>query len=302
MPEPSTLAVLTGFYHQFKPSRSPYVWSGLLCIFSMVALAGLDEARAIFLAGFIPVGLIFVLLCVLCLVSEPFSASKNGESLDQDILEEIDEQFKFSRSVGVSVGVFALTYLLYKVAGANLIELPVLLFRPIYPQPIGMGPFVLLGYIACIVHLSIFVIYTMFRSVKEEAIVRTSLFQIAFFTAGTLLALIVSCTNIHDQHDMIGTCIDQLAYKEDGAAKSRKVYGCNYDDVLASESNRIKLTSPDATDFIITRPGEDFDPNKLLFWYFCVLWLSFELFWIWKLSDFKVALVIRDRRDVSSQK
>ena len=300
MPEPIAMGattIVSTFAKYFKLSKSPYLLSGVLCVFSILSMAGVREARSVFFLGFIPCGAIFSFLAILCFF---FKTPKSQNS--QEAKEEDDEQFKFSRTFCISTGVLLLTYLLYKLIGADFVQNPIPFAPTIPPQPIVPGLFFYITYLCCLIHLLIFAVYTLFRTIKEENPVRISLFQITFFTVAVLWGLVFSCAKIHDQHQLIDTCPDLLTYKDDkGTTQSITVFGCRYDEVLQSESMRIKLRYPDTSDFsLMQRSASIYDANKIVFWYFLVHLIIFEFFWIKKLInavEFKFDVVIRDDSD-----
>jgi hypothetical protein len=273
-------AVFSTFAKYFKLSRSPYLLSGILCVFAILSMADIREARSIFFLGFIPCGAIFSFLAVLCFYFKPSESQNMAEAA-----EEIDEQFKFSRTFCIGTGVLLLTYLLYKLIGADFFQNPIPLMPTMPSQPIQPGLFFYITYVLCLIHLSIFSIYTLFRTIKEEDPIQISLFQITFFTVAVLWGVVYSCTKIHDQHQLIDTCPDQLTYKDEkGIMQSITVFGCRYEEVKNSESARIKMRFPEATDFNITQsPASIYDANKIVFWYFLIHVIAFESYWVRRL-------------------
>jgi hypothetical protein len=300
MSEPTTAGaatVFSAFAKYFKLSRSPYLFAGILCVLAILSIAGLREARSIFFLGFIPCGAIFLFLALLCLYLKPVNpkisqaeqtqasqaeqSQASAEQAQAVQAEEIDEQFKFSRAFCVGIGVLLLTYLLYKLIGAEFF----FSFTPTPPDPIEPGFFFFITYAACLIHLLIFASYTLFRTIKEESVGETSIFQIAFFTVAILWGIVYSCTKIHDQQ-LIDTCPSQLIYKDDETAslQSMTVFGCNYEQVKRVEMSGIQMREPKAqlVDFKQGLPTI-YDTNKIVFWYFLILLIQFEYFWIERL-------------------
>ena len=215
----------------------------MLCL---LAVAGIPNAQGVFLFAFFPLGSIFSFLCVLCFFFTPYKVTKEANSAT--LAAEIDEQFKFSRTVCVSVGVLLLTYLLYKVIGANFVDVPAITGAP--PAPIDPGIFFWIAYISCLIHLCIFVAYIMFRNMREESLVRVSLFQITFFTMAILLGVVLSCTKIGDQYDYINSCQDIVQYTDASGSETAPAYGCASQPALQAAQARIQSGISTATSHV----------------------------------------------------
>lgn len=292
----SATQVFSGFNQYFKPSRSPYLLSGLLCVVCLVSIAGLPNGRDVFFLVFIPIGGIFTALSILCFYFKP---RKSGNETDKETaIKEMDEEFKFSRTVCLSIGIMVFTYLIYKVLDQPFISLPLPFPSQHSHVDIPRGLFFWISYGACLLHLIIFLCYVFLRNLQEEAIINLSLFQITFFTVASLLGLVFSGATVQDQENAFYSCNNMVTYTVNGNSTTGGSFsGCsdevkkqNFEEVQKSVNGGVG----GAGGFTFTTLTY-LDSQKVLFWFFLIHLAAFEVFWVRRLKSvvrFKFDLVV----------
>jgi hypothetical protein len=301
----SATQLFSGFNQHFKPSRSPYLLAGVVSSLALVSVSGLRGAAGIFLLIFIPIGLLFTLLSVLCFY---FRARKpmDGEDI-ADLRKEMDDQFKFCRTVCLSAGVLLLAYLFYRTLGEPLIKLPIPGVSQI-ELPVDTGAFFWITYVACLIHLGIFACYMTLRNIQEESVANISLFQLTFFTVSILMGVVLSGARIPDQSDLIFSCQTPVQYTEgerglvpdpsDSTVPRRPLLllGCDSGALQVKLSAKM-ATIEESSPVQLGKLEKYLNPEKLLFWYFLLHFVWFEIFWIIRLRGvvrFKFDLVVSE--------
>jgi hypothetical protein len=291
----SVTHIFSGLYEHFKPSRSPYLLSGLLSILALNLVAGLSNSEDLFLLVFIPVGIIFTFLSVLCFYFHPSSLNAEESEELKKLRSEMNDQFKFSRTICLSGGILILAYLVMRALGHGMFST-----TGIHLTPIPTGLFFWIAYAASVIHLLIFSCYIFFRNVQEESVVKISLFQITFFTLATLVGFVFATKKLVDQSSLIRKCTVEYEYTtgEKHAVMSDSVVGCLTTEADAKADFDKKKADEEGVDddsFKFKVRSESYDPAKLLFWYLLLHVFVFEAYWFRRLISvvkFKVDLVI----------
>ena len=68
----ATKGFFPGFSQHFKPSRSPYLLSGLLAVLCLLGIAGILQANKVFFFGFFLLATVLTFLSVLCFFFKPY--------------------------------------------------------------------------------------------------------------------------------------------------------------------------------------------------------------------------------------
>ena len=290
----SAAGLFSGFYQHFKPARSPYLLGGLLCVICLSIVSGRKElAFSIFVLMLIPMAGTLTLLSLLCFWFDPKRSLQNTEM--KGVLEggfdekEIDEQYKFSRTLCLSGGIVLLTILFYVVS-------------KIAREPTD-SLFFWITYFAALVHLFVFVIYITFRNIQEEKIINLSLFQITFFTVSVLAGLVVAGGRIESDFGLrngsliyrceagLGPVTKSVSVVRSPDSSSlnnfsEAIYTCDQEKITRHlETLRKKVSEGGADSAEVPQQSITISKNKVLFWYFLFHVLLFESFWIRRLRQ-----------------
>jgi hypothetical protein len=257
-----------------------------------------------FLLILIPLGAVFMFLSFLCLYFRPQIPESKFE-LDE-LKKEMDEQFKFSRTLSLSVGILLLSYLFLRTTDHDLLDLVWPFKSPLDPETekLSIGTFFWITYVACLAHLAILSGYILVRHFREENVVNLSVLQTTFFTMAVLLGLVLASVRIHDQSNLIFDCENRALNSDASKSENQgeeadlptrqppppsgraRVHaraapaGCSGDG-----ANREFETSNKGDDDpkIVSTSDHVWSNSKMLFWFFLAHVTLFELFWLRRL-------------------
>jgi hypothetical protein len=179
----STLAPAASFassvLEQFKPSRAPYLLAASVgALFIGLALESDFDTNRRMLVIFPIFAFIFV-LAVLAFYFKPFE-DKDLLDKQESIESDIDTQFKLARTTGLITGISCLYMVAYRRDSVDIL-------------------YVVLWIIA-LIHCTIYLIYIMFRNIREESSMNKSYFQLSFLTSLFLFLLIFSGSKMKDAY------------------------------------------------------------------------------------------------------
>ena len=208
---------LLPFLNYLRPTKSPFLLIAIIVIFCLVAPSAEMIRGSKGWLYHMPIYYLIFLTIVLSFKYEPPEANINYENdkLEQEEIDriEIEHQFKFSRSFCVGIGLLAMYAL----------------FREKYT---GNEFWFIIFYLSLILHLIVFGLYLIFRTIREENVKKYSIFQIGFLSGLFMLGSIL-CYKKGVWHDdsLLYNC--QGTYEvvvEDAANQSR--YKSQYGGVL----------------------------------------------------------------------
>ena len=279
-----TAQLFTSFFSYFKSSRSPYLLAGVLCVICLISVSGFVKPNEFFLI-FVPLGLVFSLLSLLSFFYAPHQVVSANVG---DIGQDVDEEFKFSRTVCLCAGILSFTYLFYKLFGQPILSISYLTLKTTITSGTE-GLFFWLCYGACLAHLIVFVAYLICKNIREETVVNVPLFQISLFTAAALLGLVFSGGNIPDQDTLINRCQTKLTWSISGKVifDNEQVFlDCDNKRIatlLDQSEKRISQQYANSTvQFTVLTDGY-WSPRKILFWFFLTHFALLEFFWVRRL-------------------
>ena len=247
---------------------------------------------SLFAMMLIPMAATLTLLSLLCFWFDPKRSLQNTEMrgvAENSLYEkEIDEQYKFSRTLCLSGGIILLAYLFYAISGV--------------PKNQTSSLFFWIAYFAAIMHLLIFVIYITFRNIQEEKTVNLSLFQITFFTVALLAGIVVTGGRIAaDPGLRNGSLIyrceadprfvpkdapPQVVARGPAVRSDDALFSCDPEKVEKHVAD-VKAKKLDQEPDMIMLPEESItiSKNKVLFWYFLFHVFLFKSFWVRRLRQ-----------------
>lgn len=174
--------IVANFFQHFKASRAPYLFVGITCVVCLLFLAEFLD-RASFALAAVPFGAIFAIFCGLTFVFRPYERKKISTA---DVALEIDDQFKFARTLCMTVGVVMIVYLFYSSAS--------------YMRNGTIGAAFWFAYLLCIVYLLTFAAYIVLWTNYEET--NLSVLQIGFFTISAFVGTIVAIVRVQRGVDL----------------------------------------------------------------------------------------------------
>jgi hypothetical protein len=264
------ISLISNFLQHFKPSRSPYLLVGVSCVICLLIISNTNISEERFVLIFIPLGTIFSIFSILCFYFKPYKLSRG--KIDADLKEEIEDQFMFSRTLCLTAGVIILTYLFYESVKSTNVY------------------FFWISYVCCLIYISTFLIYIIFFISQEENPINLSILQITFFTVAAFSGLVVAGSRSSSDDGWIYSCTFQLKYviPVDGNDEEENVtLPCDPQDTkrsIEAAQKEFLESRPKAKDFVSTQNKPKINKNKLLFWYFILIWICFQAFWTIRLS------------------
>ena len=281
---PGATSLFSSVFQSFKDPRSPYLLTGVLCVACLVYIVQLPNASDSFWLVFAPIAGIFTFLCVLCFFVKAYNAPHNiGEEKN-----DIEEQFKFSRAFCLAAGIFSIAYLFASVIDPPDPDGPSILQRALgdageFQLPVKKGFLFWIAYDICLLHISIFIFYVALRSIKEDSVINTPIFQITLFTTAILVGMVVVTANIRDQEKWLHSCRNSLVVVEDEKIKlhSKPFFSCE-PDFVALKFDKMKKRQEA---FVGAKPiVEDIvSPAKVVYWYLLLHLFVFESYWLYRL-------------------
>src|SRR4051794_38688052 len=149
---------------QFKPARSPYLLTAALAtLFISFALDNDEFEITKKLLILIPIYIILFVLAFLAFRFKPFEERDVTQERMAELEVDIDTQFKLARIAGLVTCIGCL----YLIA-ARRDEVDI---------------YYVFDYVIVLVHCFVYLIYTMFRNIKEESFTNLSYFQLSFLTS-----------------------------------------------------------------------------------------------------------------------
>lgn len=276
----STFGLFSSYYKHFNPLHSPYLLGGILCVASLSFISELGLFFQTYLLLFFPVGGTFLLLSILCFFYDPSKAgATTSDAVSEDSIKELDQEFKFSRTLCLASGIALITLLFFQTRASSNI-------------------FFWISYSACIVHLAIFLAYITVRNLTEEPLTNRSLFQIAFFTIAALSGLIVLGANIASKQPqgLLYTCETEVRYtlpSDTGESSNAETWNVRIaacsrqaiDQQFTKITEEITKQNPTAINIVKAPSSRVVSSIKFTFWYFIGFFALFEFFWLRKLVD-----------------
>jgi hypothetical protein len=295
--EPISAAVtsISGIFNYFKPSKSPYlvVLGALGYVLTRTEWSGNSTPPDIWHFVMIPVFVSGILVVILSFFYVPTELKIWNEQTDDEkshVNEEIENQFKFARSIGVATGILCLYFLGSKDREVDF------WFYTIYA--------------AAVLQLAIFLLYLAIRNLKEEEPTKIQIFQIAVMTCSFL----VFATLNYDEAKLNGDAVfsycettfepsqkAQILPASDDPAEATRVETIN---LKAEELNQSETRFLCSTKSPIEIKGRQFvyvvnSLKKITNWaavsfiYCLLIWFSYFMFWTVRLkSILKIKIII----------
>ncbi len=269
------------FFSYFRAGRAPYLFIGVVCIISMVSAASIEAKFFRFIYIFFPLALVYASLIVLSLNFRAFEAGSSEH--DYDEIKEIDDQFKFSRAACLSVGVVALVILYTR--------------RHIFFEDNDLIFWA--AYMLCVLHIAIFLVYLVFKNIREDDVGNISVFQIGLFTAVTLFGVVFLASQDRGGGSALSSCSRSISYlhNEDGV-ESKKNSNTTCSDAYDGDYIQliISLKSSGNTNIISEQKNFQLSSVKFLFWYLFIIAVFLELFWIRRLKRISIIKLTLDHK------
>ena len=188
----STVAPAASFassvLEQFKPSRAPYLLAASIgCLFIGLALESPTLTFSQKLMVVVPIYVFVAFLALLSFYFKPFE-DESVETNKTEIEKDVDTQFKLARTTGLIVGIASLYTIADRRADVDTI-------------------YVALWSIV-IIHCIIYLIYILFRNIKEESYKNRAYFQLSFLTSLFLFLSVFAGSKItpHLGSYLYGSC------------------------------------------------------------------------------------------------
>jgi hypothetical protein len=187
-------SLASSILEQFKPSRAPYLLAismGALFIGITAESKELTNGHKMMIT--FPIYIFILILAVLSFYFKPFE-DRDFDERKSEIEADIDTQFKLARTTGLIIGIGSL-YML--AARRDTID----------------GLYIILWIIA-LIHCFVYIIYIMFRNIKEESYTNRAYFQLSFITALLLFLSIFNGSHIipHANSYLYGSCILSVTF------------------------------------------------------------------------------------------
>jgi len=278
------ISFVSSVLEQFKPNRSPYlltVSGGIL--FILLTIDGdIDYQKQLLVLT--PIFVFIFIISVLAFNFKPYTETDLKDSEKQLALEmDVDAQFKLARTTGLVTGIGCL-FMIAKLR--NNIDI-------IY----------ILAWAIIVYHCVVYVIYILFRNIKEESISNRSYFQLSFMTALFLLTACYAAAKLDDDNFMYHSCISTLSWKnavknsDSGELKpvgdlqlTEGIPPCTTDQNTAAA----KADIPDPHVITGSKTTEYISLRFCTFIFFTIMWLFYVVFWsvqlgrLWNKSKFVV--------------
>jgi hypothetical protein len=202
---------------------------------------------------------------------------------DYDNLKEIDDQFKFSRAACLSVGVISLVVLYSR--------------RHIYFEDSDLIFWA--AYVLCLLHIVTFLIYLVFKSIKEDEIENISVFQIGLFTAVTLFGVVFLASQDSGGGSALSRCSRVIYYlsNEDGV-EAKKTAKTSCSDAYNGDYAQFMIDLKSSKDNKVLSDNKIFELSsiKLSFWYLFAIALFLESFWLRRLRHISIIKLTLDHK------
>jgi len=172
------------FLNQLRPTKSPLVIIAVVLVAVLVNIETFDKAIHGWMFH-IPLYMIVLVTIIVAFTYTPPELTEiaNGtEPGDDDAAKrtEIEQQFKFSRAFCLTMGIVCL-HLMFVGDGR---------------KNVGSTLFVMV-YAAVVLHVALFLGYTVLRTIREENVLKYAVFQLGFLTGLTLLGAVLCALKAH---------------------------------------------------------------------------------------------------------
>lgn len=265
-PVTATFSAFAPFFEHFKPSRSPYLVTSIFSISALTIFGESEDSieRFKIWAFLVP---IYACLFVLFVLSFYYRTSQSSTISP----EEISDQFKFSRSLGVSVAVVLLYYV--SIQDQNI-------------DPLAWS----ILYVCIIFYFSTFMLYMIFRNIREENPSNIAIFQVAFMTAGFLIGgtLVGAKVNLSDQ-DLLYDCHYKVNFNYIDSDSVEQSFGADYDDCNGNQ--RLESAHSEygqISNYTASYPQKRLSVKLVTAAYLLVLWFFYQIFWVRRLMSITV--------------
>ena len=149
---------------QFKPARSPYLLTAALgTLFISFALDNEEIEIGKKLLILVPIYVIISVIAILTFRFKPFEEKDVTPERMVELEIDIDTQFKLARIAGLVTGIACLYLVTVRRDEIDI--------------------YYILSYLMILIHCVVYLIYTMFRNIKEESFNNKSYFQLSFMTS-----------------------------------------------------------------------------------------------------------------------
>ena len=210
-------AAVTRVMEYLRPDRSPFFVVIVTGIAGIMYLCSQDILGITFYVAALPIVAVLTCLTGLCLISTQNGnvGGDKGEaaaSLSPEELQEIDNQLRLSRSLGIMSGVFCLA-----LGGSDAVyELPFILGGETFSMDVTLGVFCVI-YVTSVVQILIFVVYAAIRVNRREPAPSSSNFvQIALVTSAFLVGAAICMYQADELTFIVRHEIKELTISEDG--------------------------------------------------------------------------------------
>lgn len=255
-----------GFFAQFKPSRAPHLLVGIACVLGLLIISEVSISFYYYLWFFFPVASVFVAFSGLTFWFRPYAGAADSDQ----VLDEINNQFKFARTLCLAASVILITFLLYSAR------------NQIADQE--AGPFFWITYICCLAFVATFMCYMVIRTNREDT--NLSIVQITFFTISVFAGLVLTASKLSVQQSLFYDCNHALEYvaKSDNTRYIYSKFPGNDAQVCTRDQRETWLEElREKYEGSAHRIYPDFKPvldqRRLNFFFFFAVWAAFQIFW-----------------------
>lgn len=167
---------LLPFLNHLRPTKSPLLMISVVIVVSLTVVDRFDKAIHGWMYH-LPIYFVVLVTVIVAFTYTPPEYNELSDDPDADEAKQkidIEHQFKFSRAFCLGVGIICLHLMFVSGSRTN----------------VGSTLFLII-YAAIVLHVLLFIGYTVLRNIREESVLRCSVFQLGFLTGLSLLGAVL---------------------------------------------------------------------------------------------------------------